>query len=75
MLKEILHFVRHAPGVARLSFSMSHAELFDLVMERAEQAGRPRCPEDRGRDLEKGFNSAGRSSEMARRGQRGRPQA
>ncbi len=39
MLKEILHFVRHAPGVARLSFSMSHAALFDLLMERAEQAG------------------------------------
>ncbi len=39
MLKEVLHFVRHAPGVARLSFSMSHAELFDLLMERSNQAG------------------------------------
>ncbi|MCZ6793226.1 MAG: class I SAM-dependent methyltransferase [Planctomycetota bacterium] len=39
MLKEIWHFVRHAPGVARLSFSMSQAELYDELIERSDTVG------------------------------------
>ena len=39
MLREIVHFVRHVPGVARLSLKMDQAELFHLLSKRADEAG------------------------------------
>ena len=39
MLREIAHFLRHAPGVARLSTRLSQAELFDRLSVRADAAG------------------------------------
>lgn len=39
MLREIAHFFRHVPGVARLSLGRSQAELFDLLSVRVDEAG------------------------------------
>lgn len=39
MLKEVAHFFRHLPGVIRLGVKMSHAEVFHVLMERADAAG------------------------------------
>lgn len=39
MLREIGHFLRHAPGVLREQRGRSQAELYEHLMERAEGAG------------------------------------
>jgi SAM-dependent methyltransferase len=39
MLREIAHFVRHVPGVVRLGVTRSHADVFAVLMERADAAG------------------------------------
>jgi ubiquinone/menaquinone biosynthesis C-methylase UbiE len=39
MLREIAHFLRHGPGVARLQASHNRAEFLDLVMEHADARG------------------------------------
>jgi len=52
MLRELTHFFRHVPGVARLSVKMSHDELFNVLMERAEEAGFDRWRTRLVRDLE-----------------------
>lgn len=39
MLKEVVYFFRHVPGVVWLSFQMSHADLFSLLMQRSDAAG------------------------------------
>jgi len=39
MLREVAHFLRHVPDVARLSRRLSQAELFDLLSRRADDAG------------------------------------
>ncbi|MGH7438431.1 MAG: class I SAM-dependent methyltransferase [Polyangiaceae bacterium] len=39
MLREIAHFVRHAPEVLRLQANHSRAEFLELVMTRADEHG------------------------------------
>lgn len=39
MLKEIFHFLYHAPGTLALTRHLSHAELYDTLMVRGDQAG------------------------------------
>jgi SAM-dependent methyltransferase len=39
VLKEVAHFVRHLPGVVRLGVTRSHADVFAVLMERADEAG------------------------------------
>ena len=39
MLKEVAHFLRHLPGVVRLGVTRSHADVFAVLMERADKAG------------------------------------
>lgn len=39
MLREVLHFIQHAPGVARMSFTMPREVLYDTLIGRAEADG------------------------------------
>jgi SAM-dependent methyltransferase len=39
MLREIAHFVRHVPATLRLKSRLPQAELYHVLMERADQAG------------------------------------
>ena len=39
MIREVAHFFRHMPGVARLSRRMSRGELFDVLLDRSDAAG------------------------------------
>lgn len=39
MLREVLHFARHAPGVAVMSLRRSRAELYEELAERADARG------------------------------------
>lgn len=39
VLKEIAHFFRYLPGVVRLGVTRSHAEVFRVLMKRADAAG------------------------------------
>jgi len=39
VLKELAHFIRHLPGVVRLGVTRSHADVFAVLMERADAAG------------------------------------
>ncbi len=39
MFKELIHFVRHAPGTLALLKKLSHAELYDRLMLKGEEAG------------------------------------
>lgn len=59
MIREVYHFLRYVPDTIAKSTRMSHAELFDLLMDRSEEAGfarwRARLVEGiRGRVLEIG---------------------
>src|SRR5947209_5177750 len=39
MLREIAHFVAHAPGTIALKARVPQVELYDTIMERADAAG------------------------------------
>jgi len=39
MIREIFHFLRHAPGTLRLKRRMSQPELYDTLMDRCDAAG------------------------------------
>ena len=39
MLREVAHFLRHAPATAALQSRVSQAELYETVMARADEAG------------------------------------
>ncbi len=39
MLREVFHFIRHVPGVARLARGRSQADIYEALVERADRAG------------------------------------
>lgn len=39
MIREVAHFVRHAPATLKLKNALSQAELYDTLMDRADAAG------------------------------------
>jgi SAM-dependent methyltransferase len=39
MIREVAHFVRHAPATLKLKNDLSQAELYDTLMDRADAAG------------------------------------
>lgn len=39
MIREVFHFLRHAPATLKLKKRLSQAELYDVLMDRADAAG------------------------------------
>ena len=39
MMREVFHFLRHAPGTLKLKKKLSQPELYDTLMDRADAAG------------------------------------
>src|SRR5688572_31778372 len=39
MIREVFHFLRHAPATLKLKKGLSQAELYDTLMDRADAAG------------------------------------